>query len=79
MRHVTLDIHDVACPKHIRVGANFVLAPGYEELEERRKKQEQQAKERTDKKMKQEYIAQKWDKDRDQKYRQEVKELERGK
>ena len=63
-RHVTSGIHDVACARHIRAGAKFVLAPGYEEREERHKRQEKRAKECTDKKRKHEYIAQKWDKDR---------------
>ena len=30
-KHVTSGIHDVVCAKHIRAGAKFVLAAGYEQ------------------------------------------------
>ena len=78
-KHVTSGIYDVACAKHICAGAKFVLAPGYEQREERRKVKEKEAKERADKKRKHEYVTQKWDKDRDKKYKEEVVELQRGK
>ena len=52
-------------------------APGYEQREERHKVKEKEAKERTDKKRKHECVTQKWDKDRDKKYKEEVVELQR--
>ena len=36
-KHVTSGIHDAVCANHIRAGAKFVLAAGYEQREERRK------------------------------------------
>ena len=65
-KHVTSGIHDVACSKHICASAKFVLAPGYEQREERRKAKEKEAKGRMDKNRKHEYIAQKWDSERAQ-------------
>ena len=78
-KHVTSGIHDGVCANHIRVGAKFELAAGYEQPEERRKVTEKEAKERTDKKRKHEYVTQKWDKDRDQKKKEQVVELQRVK
>ena len=78
-KHATSGIHDAACANHIRAGAKFVLAVGYEQREEKRKVKEKEAKEHTDKKRKHEHVTQKWDKDRDQKYKEEVVELQRGK
>ena len=51
-KHITPGFHGVACAKHIRAGAKFVLAPGYEQREETRQSKEKEAKERTDKKRK---------------------------
>ena len=65
MKHVSSGIHDAVCTNHIHAGAKFVLAAGYEQREERRKVKEKEAKERTDKKRKHQYVTPKWDKDRD--------------
>ena len=37
-KHVTSGIRDVACANHIRAGAKFVLAPGYEQRKVRQRK-----------------------------------------
>ena len=42
-----------------------------------KRKKEKEAKEHTDKKRKHECVTQKWDKDRDKKYKEEVVELQR--
>ena len=77
-RHVISGINDAACAKLICAGAQLVLAPGYAEREEKRKVKEKEDKERADKKRKHEYVAQKWDQNRDKKYRSEVIELQWG-
>ena len=63
-KHVTSRIHDAACANDIRAGAKFVLGAECDEREEPCKVKEKEAKERTDKKRKHEYVTQKWDKDR---------------
>ena len=47
--HILTDLHDCNCARHVRCGAPYVLAPGYEGYEERRKQQAQKKQERTKK------------------------------
>ena len=75
-RHVISEIHDATCAKVIRAGAKLVLAPRCAEREEKPKVKEKEDKERADKKRKD--VAQKWNENREKKYRSEVVELQRG-
>ena len=44
--HIQIDLHDRMYAKHIANGAPYILAPAYQEREERRKRKAEEEKER---------------------------------
>uniref|UniRef100_A0A7S4LKC2 DUF659 domain-containing protein n=1 Tax=Eutreptiella gymnastica TaxID=73025 RepID=A0A7S4LKC2_9EUGL len=77
--HITSQTHDKRCAAHIAEGAPYVLAPGYNERQQCYTRKEAEKKERGEKRKRHEYVADKWDEDREKRYRAGLAELKRGK